>query len=83
MEHIGVDVHKMQSQICILNDDGEVIEQRIRTDHRIARASDAAIGVESRTDRTTDGTTENGRCSKVSRAFERRGTCHVSDPSSR
>ena len=26
MEHIGVDVHKMQSQICILSDDGEVIE---------------------------------------------------------
>jgi len=32
MDHIGIDVHKMHSQICILSEDGELIERRIRTE---------------------------------------------------
>jgi len=32
MDHIGVDVHKKESQICILAEGGELIEQRIRTE---------------------------------------------------
>ena len=32
MDHIGIDVHKKESQICILKEEGEVIERRIRTD---------------------------------------------------
>jgi len=32
MEHIGIDVHKKASQICILAEGGELIEQRIRTE---------------------------------------------------
>lgn len=32
MEHIGIDVHKTESQICILTLDGELIEKRIRTE---------------------------------------------------
>ena len=28
MDHIGIDVHKMHSQICILSEDGELIERR-------------------------------------------------------
>ncbi len=32
MEHIGIDVHKGESQICILTEEGELIEKRIRTD---------------------------------------------------
>ena len=32
MDHIGIDVHKNQSQVCILNERGERIEQRILTD---------------------------------------------------
>lgn len=32
MEHIGIDVHKKDSQVCILMDTGEVVERRIRTD---------------------------------------------------
>jgi transposase len=32
MDHVGIDVHKRESQICILAEDGEVIEQRIRTE---------------------------------------------------
>jgi len=32
MDHIGIDVHKNQSQICILTADAELIEKRIRTD---------------------------------------------------
>ena len=39
MEHIGMDVHKNQSQVCILTDDAELIEKRIRTD----RARFAAV----------------------------------------
>ena len=31
MEHIGIDVHKRESQICILTDEGEMIERRIQT----------------------------------------------------
>ena len=32
MDHIGIDVHKRESQICILAEGGELGEQRIRTD---------------------------------------------------
>ena len=32
MEHIGIDVHKAQSQICILAEGGELIERRIQTE---------------------------------------------------
>ncbi len=32
MDHIGIDVHKRESQIYILTEGGEVIEQRIRTE---------------------------------------------------
>ena len=39
MESVGIDVHKNQSQVCILTDDAEVIEKRIRTD----RARFAAV----------------------------------------
>ncbi len=31
MEHIGIDVHKVESQICILTEGGEVVGRRIRT----------------------------------------------------
>jgi transposase len=31
MDHIGIEVHKKESQICILAGGGEVLEQRIRT----------------------------------------------------
>jgi hypothetical protein len=31
MEHIGIDVDKMESQVCILSERGEIIERRIRT----------------------------------------------------
>jgi transposase len=32
MDHIGIDVHKKESQICILAEGGELLEQRIRTE---------------------------------------------------
>jgi transposase len=32
MQHIGIDVHKNSCQVCILTEDGELIERRIRTD---------------------------------------------------
>ena len=32
MDHIGMDVHKMESQISILTEAGELIERRVRTE---------------------------------------------------
>jgi len=33
VEHIGIDVHKKESQICILGEDGQVVvERRVRTE---------------------------------------------------
>src|SRR5262245_39791621 len=32
MDHIGIDVHKRESQIYLLGEEGEVVEQRIRTE---------------------------------------------------
>lgn len=32
MDYVGIDVHKTESQICILTDEGELIERRIRTE---------------------------------------------------
>ena len=32
MDHIGIDVHKRESQICIETAEGEVVEKRIRTE---------------------------------------------------
>jgi hypothetical protein len=32
MDHFGIDVHKRESQICILADGDEIVEQRIRTE---------------------------------------------------
>jgi hypothetical protein len=32
MEYVGIDLHKKESQICVLTETGEVIERRIRTD---------------------------------------------------
>ena len=32
MEYIGIDVHKNSCQVCILTEDGELIERRIKTE---------------------------------------------------
>jgi len=32
MDHIGFDLHKNSSQVCVLTEDGELIERRIKTD---------------------------------------------------
>ena len=38
MDHIGIDVHKRESQICILAEGGELMDQRIRTVANMARS---------------------------------------------
>src|SRR5215468_6552944 len=39
MDHIGIDLHKRESQICIVAEGGELIERRIRTEpQRFAEA---------------------------------------------
>ena len=32
MDFIGIDLHKISSQVCILTEDGELIERRIKSD---------------------------------------------------
>ena len=32
MEYVGIDLHKKESQICLLTETGEVIERRTRTE---------------------------------------------------
>ena len=40
MDHVGIDVHKRESQICLLAEGGELMERRIRTEpERRARRS--------------------------------------------
>jgi len=55
MDHIGIDVHKRESQICILAEGGELIEQRIRTEPErfaavLGKRSRARILIEASTD---------------------------------
>src|SRR5206468_5137008 len=45
MDHIGIDVHKRESQIYILAEGGEVIERRIRTE---SERFDAVLGTRPR-----------------------------------
>jgi transposase len=56
MDHIGIDVHKLHSQICILTEDGELIERRVRTEPEqlaavLGSRSRAHIVIESATER--------------------------------
>ena len=55
MDHIGIDVHKRDSQICILAEGGELSEQRIRTEPErftavLGGRSRARIVIEASTD---------------------------------
>ena len=34
LDYIGIDVHKLSSQVCILTSDGELLERRIKTDRQ-------------------------------------------------
>jgi hypothetical protein len=62
MDHIGIDVHKKESQICTLTEGGELIEQRIRTEpERFA----AVLGERPRARIVIEASTESawvGRC---------------------
>jgi hypothetical protein len=35
MDFIGIDLHKNSSQVCILTEDGELIERRIKTEREL------------------------------------------------
>jgi transposase len=39
MDYIGIDLHKNSSQVCILTEDGELIERRIKRAHLAVRES--------------------------------------------
>jgi transposase len=56
MDHIGIDVHKMESQLCILSEDGRLSELRIRnTPERFA----AILGDRPRARILLEASTEN------------------------
>jgi hypothetical protein len=38
MDHVGIDLHKRESQLCMLNPEGEVTEVRISTTRERFRA---------------------------------------------
>jgi hypothetical protein len=44
MDHIGIDIHKVQSQVCILTGDGERFEQRTMTSGPQWRCSPSSSG---------------------------------------
>jgi transposase len=55
VEYIGIDVHKAESQLCILTEGGELIEKRIRTDRErfadvLGKRSRARILIEASTE---------------------------------
>lgn len=55
MDYIGIDLHKNASQNCIMTEDGELIERRIKTDREsfdrlFAERPPARILVESSTE---------------------------------
>jgi transposase len=56
MDHIGIDVHKRESQIYILAEDGEIIEQRIRTE---PERFDAVLGPRPRARILIEASTES------------------------
>ena len=56
MEHIGIDIHKRESQICILTPEGEIIERRIQsTRDRFTAVFAARAGVARGDDRKRMG----------------------------
>ena len=55
MDYIGIDVHKMTSQVCIEQESGPLVERRVRTDREafanlLGRRSQARIVVEASTE---------------------------------
>jgi transposase len=67
MDHVGMDVHKKESQLYILTEGGEIIERRIRTEpDRFA----AVLGPRARTRILIEASTES---EWVARCLERLG----------
>ena len=56
MEHIGIDVHKKDTQICILTEDGKLIERRVRT---LAERFGEVLGQRSRARILLEASTES------------------------
>ena len=56
MEKIGIDVHKHATQVCILTEDGEYLENRIRTERS---SLDAAFGKRKRARILLEAATES------------------------
>jgi hypothetical protein len=55
MDHIGIDVHKNASQVCIRIETGQLLERRVRTDREslarwLGKRDEARILIESSTE---------------------------------
>jgi len=48
MDYVGIDVHKKDSQICIVAEGGELIERRVRTE--VGRLADSVREAAARPD---------------------------------
>jgi transposase len=59
MNHVGIDVHKGASQICMITEGGELIERRVRTEaSRLAEALEGEARADF--DRGVDGARMGG-----------------------
>ena len=75
MDHIGIDVHKRDSQIYILAEGGEVVEQRIRTEpERVA----AVLGTRPRARILIEASTDSEWVARCLEALGHEGM--VADP---
>jgi transposase len=57
VDHIGIDVHKKETQICILTEDGELIERRVLT---LAERFAEVLGPRPRARILLEASTESG-----------------------
>jgi hypothetical protein len=76
MDYIGIDLHKNSSQVCILTEEGELIERRVKTDREsfdklFAERPPARILVEASTESEWAARRHNCR-----RPGPRRRLCH-------
>jgi len=45
MQHVGIDVHKVSSQLCFIDENGNIIEKRIPTERkRFQNSGNSGVG---------------------------------------
>ena len=54
MQHIGIDVHQVSSQLCFVDENGEIREKRIRTERKPFRGGSGRLSAFEGPDRGLD-----------------------------